>query len=49
MGGEHRFSGLDDLRIEVLDQMGRETDAQAARWGVFLRTLSGTMLDVYLE
>ena len=39
-GGEHRSDGLDDLRIEVLDRLGRADDAQAVRWGVFLRTLS---------
>jgi len=39
-GGEHRNDGLDDLRIEVLDWLGRADDAQAVRWGVFLRTLS---------
>lgn len=48
-GGEHRSSGLDDLRIEMLDRLGRVDDAQAVRWGVFLRMLSGTMLDAYLE
>ncbi len=48
-GGEHRFSGLDDLRIEVLDRLDRPNDTQAVRWGVFLRTLSGTMLDAYLD
>ena len=48
-GGEHRTGGLDDLRVEVLDRLGRVDDAQAVRWGVFLRTLSGTMLDAYLE
>jgi len=39
-GGEHRNDGLDDLRIEVLDRLGWADDAQAVRWGVFLRTLS---------
>ena len=48
-GGEHRIDGLDDLRIEVLDRLGRVDDAQVMRWGVFLRTLSGTMLHAYLE
>ena len=48
-GGEHRLSGLDDLRIEVLDQLSRADDAQVVRWGVFLRMLSGTMLGAYLE
>ncbi len=48
-GGEHRIGSLDDLRVEVLDRLGRGDDAQAVRWGVFLRTLSGSMLDAYLE
>ena len=48
-GGKYRIDGLDDLRIEVLDRLGRVDDAQAVRWGVFLRTSSGTMLDAYLE
>ena len=48
-GGEHRTGGLDDVRVEVLDRLGRVDDAQAVRWGVFLRTLSGTMLGAYLE
>ena len=48
-GGEHRTGGLDDLQVEVLDRLGRVDDAQAVRWGVFLRGLSGTVLDAYLE
>ena len=48
-GGEHRTGGLDDLRVEVLDRLGRVDDAQAVRWGMFLRLLSGTMLNAYLE
>ncbi len=48
-GGEHQLSSVDDARIEVLDRLGRVDDAQSVRWGVFLRTLSGTMLDAYLE
>lgn len=46
---EHWLSGLNDLRIEVLDRLCRGDDAQAVRWGVFLRTLAGTMLDAYLK
>ena len=48
-GGKQRVDGLDDLRAEVLDRLCRVDDAQAVRWGVFLRMLSGTMLDAYLE
>lgn len=47
--GEHWLSGLDDLRIEILDRLCRSDDAQAVRWGMFLRTLAGTTLDAYLE
>lgn len=48
-GGEHQLSSVDDARIEVLDRLGRVDDEQSVRWGVFLRTLSGIMLDAYLE
>jgi len=48
-GGEQRHYGLDDLRIEVLDRLGRDGEAQQVRWGVFLRTLSAAALEGYLS
>jgi hypothetical protein len=48
-GGEQRHYDLADLRIEVLDRLGRGDEAQQVRWGMFLRTLSAATLEGYLS
>jgi uncharacterized protein DUF6880 len=39
----------EDARIDVLEALGRDDDAQAARWGCFERSLSSTHLRAYLK
>ena len=39
----------ENARIDVLDALGREDDAQAARWQCFERALSSTHLRAYLN
>jgi len=55
---EHRRSGSNrdwpdfgwqDVRIDVLEALGRAVDAQAARWDCFERSLSATHLRAYLK
>jgi hypothetical protein len=55
---EHRRSGgsrewpdfgWQDVRIDVLEALGRTADAQAARWQCFERSLSATHLRAYLK
>jgi hypothetical protein len=55
---EHRRSGgsrewpdfgWQDVRIDVLEALGRSDDAQAARWQCFERSLSATHLRAYLK
>jgi hypothetical protein len=51
---EHRRSGWtdfewEDARIAALDALGRDDDAQAARWSCFERTLSAEHLRAHLK
>ncbi len=46
--GDRRFSPLKELRVEILDRLGRSDEAQAVRWAMFLQSLSARILDDYL-
>jgi hypothetical protein len=39
---------FDELRIGLLDRLGRADEAQAIRWTLFLRSISATILEDYL-
>ncbi|MCW2242551.1 DUF6880 family protein [Azospirillum canadense] len=45
----HKLRELEDLRVQVLDLLGRADEAQAARWAAFRRTLAKPTLDAYLS
>jgi hypothetical protein len=47
-GGNHRLGQLEELKIEILSKLGRGDEAQAVRWGTFLRSLSDSILSDYL-
>ncbi len=44
-----RVVDWDDTRIEALDALGRDDEAQAARWSCFERSLSSEHLRAYLQ
>lgn len=45
----HRLWESDDLRIRILDRLGRHEQAQAVRWQAFTRGLSKHTLDEYVD
>ena len=46
---EHKRGDIGQLKVDILDRLGRTEDAQAVRWSMFATSLSADILDEYLD